>query len=83
MDLKSMIAQAAGPHMQAINTALDDLRKAVEAANEAGFAVDVIATGPEEPGPGATYMREGFRAALASNNLTAALQYSATVREQA
>lgn len=85
MDLKSMIAQAAAPHMQQINTALESLSAAIVAARNAGFAVSIRI--PSESldmnDPYNAIVQQRVSDIINDAALLAELQYSATVREQA
>lgn len=83
MDIKSMIAQAAAPHMQQINDALDALRRATESAAQAGFVVNIEPqwSDADLKDPNVQFIKSNVRSAL-SGPLVAELKYSATVREQ-
>ena len=79
-----MIAQAAAPHMQHINTALENLSAAIAAARNAGFAVSIRI--PSESldlnDPYNAVVEQRVRDVINDAALVAELQYSATVREQ-
>lgn len=83
MDIKSMIAQAAAPHMQAVNGALAALDAAVEKAAEAGFVVEISQAGAGEDStdPYVIATLAAVREAFRKGGFVAELKYSATVRE--
>jgi hypothetical protein len=85
MHINDLISQAAAPHMQAINTALENFATAVSSARAAGFSVVVRA--PSEQlnldDPLNAMVERRLADVISAANLFAELKYTATVREQA
>lgn len=85
MHINDLISQAAAPHMQAINTALENFAAAVASARAAGFSVVVRAPGEQLnlDDPLNAMVERRLADVISTASLFAELKYTATVREQA
>ena len=87
MDLNQIIAQASAPHMQRIGSALDELRAAIQSAQEAGFRFRLKFVEPTEqevPDP-SNALNAAVRAraveAFLDTSAQPVLEYKATIQE--